>query len=360
MPDRLDVAVIGAGAGGSVALHALTQTDSVRLVGVSDLDASAAEQATRRHGVPSYVDTRSLLAETRPRAVFVCVPPAEAPDIIFTCAGRGIHIWSELPLARSLDEGLAMVRRMDEADLKFAVGTQRRFADGYRKAHELRSRIGQVFLARAHYMFNWGSELGWRGDRGTTGGGALLELGYHAIDLLTWTIGLPETVYGSQVCGHRPDLTAPDGGPLPVYDTDDSAAALLRYPQNCMGTLVTSRRSGPVSEALSLHGRDGSLTATVETCTLRSPDGDLLESTQTHASAVELHRRQAESFARSVLTDATSYECSARENLLNMAIIEAIYLSDRTGQGESPLRMLKARELDESACLKYAPARPDR
>ncbi len=353
---HLPLAVIGVGGFASQTLEAITQLSCVHIVGVSDRDPAAAERAGRQFDLPYYVDNRSLLAETHPKAVYLAVPPMAAPELIAACAERGIHVWKESPLARSLDEGLAIVRRMDEAGLKLTIGTQRRFAAGYRCAQQLLAagQLGEIFLARAHYLFNWGPELGWRADK-AGGGGALLEVGYHPIDLLVWLLGLPEDVYGLSACGSRADEPGPDGQQLPPYDTDDTAVAVMRYSDNCMATVVTTRRSGPLIEELSLHGRGGSLVASAETCVLHDPDGQLLDRTDSHASPREVFRRQAESFAHAVLTESKTYECSGRENMLNLALIEAIYLSDRTGQPESPLRLLQTRELTADYCLKYRP-----
>ena len=357
---RLPVAVIGVGAFGSEMASALKHSALVDVVGLSDLDAERVANVSAEMGVPGYHDNRSLLAETRPQAVFLCVPPMSGTELISACADRGIHVWKDLPLARNLPEGVAMVRRMEEAGLKLAVGTQRRFSVGYRRAHEARRRLGDVFLARAHYLFNWGPELGWRGDRDSAGGGALLELGYHAIDLLVWMLGMPDEVYGVSAVGNR---SVAAGAVEPVqrmYDTDDTAATIMRYISGAMASVVTTRSSGPVSEELCMHGRCGSLRADGGTCVLRDPDGNVLGHSEDDAPPVSVLRRQAEAFATAVIRDAKNYECSGRENLLNLAVIDAIYLSDRTGQMEEPHRLLEQQGLTVERCTALRPPEEQR
>ncbi len=288
--------------------------------------------------------------------MYAAVPPAAAPEILDLCARRGIHLWKELPLGRNLDEGVAFVRQAEKANIKLAVGTQRRFAPGYRRAWELRSRLGQTFLGRAHYLFNWGPELRWRGDKAAAGGGALMELGYHPIDLLVWMLGLPDEVYGVSTCGKQIPRTAPTEKAHPIYDTDDTAAALFRYGSGLMATVVTTRCSGPVSEELCLHGRGGSIVAHGESCILRDPDGSVLDNVTNEVDPLATFRRQVEAFARAVIGGGQAYECSARENLLNLAVVEAIYLSDRTAQPESPLRRLRTHSLETRDCLANCPA----
>ena len=205
-----------------------------------------------------------------------------------------------------------------------------------------------------------GSEMcirdsGWRGDRVSAGGGALLELGYHFIDLLIWMLGLPEEVYGLSAGGNRPGASPHDGEALPLYDTDDTAAALLRYGDGNMATVVTTRSSGPVSEELCLHGRGGSLEARSHFCILRDPDGNVLDRLDDEDPPQALFRRQAEAFAGAVATEAGRYECSGLENLLNLATIEAIYLAGRTGQPERPASLLATHGLSEEDCLRLRP-----
>ncbi|MFP3938152.1 MAG: Gfo/Idh/MocA family protein [Phycisphaerae bacterium] len=360
--EPLPVAVIGTGGFGENTLRALTKMDSVKIVGVSDRRGESAERAAGEARTEAFTDNRSLLAETRPAAVFLAVPPPAAGDIITACAKRGIHVWKELPLARNLGEGLEFVRRMETAESIFAVGTQRRFATGYGRARELQSWLGQLFLARAHYLFNWGPELGWRADR-SAGGGALLELGYHLVDLLVSMLGLPEEVYGSGVCGAN--CAGRSLSPTP-YDTEDTAAALLRFRDGCMGSMVTTRVSGPVSEGLSLHGSDGSVLADSETCIVRDPDGNVLDRVGNDQTApLDVFRRLAEHFVTAVRTGAKRYECSGWENLLNLAVIDALYLSERTSQPESPARLLDTHGIEAEQCLAHRPSplqqqRPDR
>ena len=353
--DPLPVAVIGAGAAGRCVLEALTASDLAEVVGVSDKDAELAREVGAISSTACYHDNRSLLAETKPAAVFITTPPAGSADLLAACAERGIHVFKELPLARNLNEGVAITHLMEKAKLKLVVGTQRRFAAGYRRAADLRAKLGQVFLARAHYMFNWGDELDWRGDKSSAGGGALLELGYHPLDLLVWMLGLPDEVYGTSRGGHRPEPTGPAGDAQPVYDTDDTAVAMLRYSDGCVGNLVVSRRCGPVSEQFSLHGKVGSVTADSETCIMRDPEGMVLDSITGEDSPASAVTRQVEAFIGAVTSGSKLFECSGRENLLNLAVIEAIYLSSQTGQPESPAALLEQHDITVSDCLELRP-----
>lgn len=354
--EKLPVAVIGLGSFGQQTLQALQASQQVEVVGLADRDPSVVEPLAGGLGIEPYTDIRSMLSQTRPKAVFLSTPPTANVELIATCAQRGIHVCKDAPLARNLTEGASMVRRMDDAGLKFVLGTPRRFMDSYRRAWESRRAIGHTFLARANYLFNWGPVVGWRGDVISAGGGALLELGYHFIDLLVWMLALPEEVYGITAVGAHRQAVATNSHYQPSNsNTDDAAAAVLRFAQGCIGSVVASRASGPVSEQLSLHGLAGSLTADSQTCLLRDPDGRMLDESSRMAGPLDCLRRQVDAFAGAVLEDAQTYQCSARENLLNMAVVEAIYLSQRTCQAESPAKILKPCGMTINDCLARTP-----
>jgi predicted dehydrogenase len=348
--DRLRAVVIGLGGVGELTLQSLLDDDGVDVVGVGDKDARVGKAFGERFSLPHYTDNRQLLVKERPAVAFLSVPPMVRPELVWACAERGVHVWMESPLGRSVEEALAMVRRMEKAGLKLSVGTQWRFAPGYRCAKEYVSELGEVFLARAHYLFNWGPRLSWRGDRESAGGGAMIDLGYHPVDLLQWVMGVPEEVYGAVAFGHRA-TELPDGEVLPVYDTDDTAAVVLRYVSGSMATVVTTRASGPISEEVTLHGRKGSLRATSENCTVRDADGNVIDHLAGEPAPREAFARQARAFVEAVRTGAEFYEASARENLLNLATIEAVYLSARTGEPERPLKMLENAGLRVADCL---------
>jgi len=355
MSEKPRAAVIGLGSAGVRTLEALRKSGRAQLVAIGDRDPALAEPIAHETGIAAYTDNRSLLAETHPDVVFLCIPPMGVPDLLATCAERGIHVWKELPLARNLAEGMEMVRLAEQANIKLAVGTQRRFADGYRLTAEALGRVGEIFLVRSEYLFNWGPQLDWRGDASSAGGGALLELGYHHVDLLIWLLGLPEEIYGFSASGHRPERLGPAGEDLPAYDTDDTALAVFRYGSQRVANLTVTRRSGPLAERCTIHGRRGSIHANSEQFRLCDPDGNLIEQTEAPPDALGPYQRQLEAFLAAVASSSRLYQCSARENLLNLAVIDAIYLSSRTFQPESPMRLLQTHELDVQKCLANRP-----
>ena len=98
----LPVAVIGVGGFGGLMIQGLLGSDLVKVVGVSDKDASEAQKVGQSANVPYFSDNRSLLAEARPQAVYLAVPPPASAELIPVCAERGIHVWKAPPLGATL------------------------------------------------------------------------------------------------------------------------------------------------------------------------------------------------------------------------------------------------------------------
>jgi predicted dehydrogenase len=352
----LRAALIGAGGFGTHALQALRGSRLVELAGLSDRDPRVAEAAAAEAACPGYTDHRRLLAETAAQAVFLAVPPGPAIELVRLAAQRGVHVWRQVPVARSLPEAVELCQLMDRCGRKFAVGTQRRFMSGYRRARDMLDRLGEVYLTQAHYQFDFGPSLGWRGDR-SAGGGALVELGYHMFDLLLWLLGLPETVYTIAGTGQR----APGREDLPVYDSDDTAVAVFRCAGKAATTVTVSRCFRPVSEGVTLYGAAGVLSAGPEQCELRDRQGTVLESFRQEETLAVVFTRMIDSFARAAAEDAARYECSGWENLPAMAAVDAAYLSDQTGQPESPGELLAHYNVtahDTSKCTPTEDVRP--
>lgn len=365
----LRIALVGAGDLGGKCLDALADVPSLQLVGVADR-SPAGKQAAASAGVEFFSDHRQLLGQLRPDVLLVATPPGATVDLVRLAAQQNVHVVKGAPLARTLDEAAEMVGAMAGTGRGFAVLTPRRFNASYRALIGRRQRMGRLFLGRAHHVLNWGLEFGWRSDKASAGGGVLLEAGYQMIDLLVWAMGLPEEVYAVTGRHGRPHMVEAGGEveSLGIYDTDDSAVVVLRH-ADAAGTVTASWVTSPPGEELLLHGQQGSGQASATRCVFRDDGGTVLEAIDSDdrpASALaEQLRGLAEAFLKA---DAASdseqlnrcpCESSAREHLLTMAVVEAAYLSDRTGQPEDPRHLLEARGYPPATCLADRPADPD-
>ena len=369
----LRLALIGAGDLGekcAEALGAATVAESWRLIAVADRDGAAAGRIAPPD-TPTFTDTRRLVNELKPDAVLLATPPAAAAETVRLAAACGAHVIKAAPLARTLEEAVEMVRAMSAAQRVFAILSPRRFSASYRALIDRRDELGRLFLGRAEQVLNWQTGFGWRGDRQSAGGGALLEAGYDMLDLLVAAMGPPEDIFCVTGRQGRPHMIESDGEvkPLGVYDTDDTAVVVGRGADGAAATAVTSWVTSPTAESLSLHGQSGSAVATPTGCVFRDADGQLVNRVKGDDRPVPAIARQLTALAAALAAagDAPAkyeykykYESSAREHLLTMAVVEAAYLSDRTGHSENALHLLGTHDLTVEDCLADRPLRPAR
>ena len=338
--------LIGAGGFGAHTLEALGRCKLLKLAGVADRDPSTAAQAAAQAQCPAYTDNRRALVEPHPDVVFLTLPPVAAAEAIRLAAERHVHVWTGAPLARDLPEAVEMCRQTSAAGIKLALATQRRLCSNYRRAKELASRLGEMYLLEAQYLFNWGGPLGWRGSP-AAGGGAMLQLGYHMFELVIHLLGLPETIYCITGTGQRSGGQTDQG----LYDTDDTATAILRYTAQTTATVTVSRCFSPVSDRLSIYGQAGSIVVSPARCVLRDRDGAVDEAFEQEEPPAAALGRGIDAFARAIIENKDTYECSGWEALLTMAAMEAAYLSARTAQPESPAALLAGYDVTVADCL---------
>ena len=347
----LRAVLIGAGGFGAHTLEALARSKLLKIAAVADRDASAAAEAAARAQCPAYTDNRRALVEPHPDVAFLALPPLAAAEGVRLAAERGVHVWTGPPLARDLAQAVAMCRRTRAGGAKLAVGTQRRFSSIFRRARELAGRLEEIYLVEAQYLFNWGGPLGWRGSV-AAGGGAMCQLGCHMLELIIDLLGLPETVYCITGTGQRSRGQSDQG----LYDTDDTATAMLRYTGQATATVTVSRRFSPVSDRLTIFGQAGSIVVSPTRCVLRDRDGAVEESFERQEPPAAVLGRGIDAFARAVMENSDTYECSGWEYLLTMAAVEAAYLSSRTVQPESPAGLLSGYDVTVADCLELIPA----
>jgi len=279
MPDDLRIGFVGAGnvnfGGGEGPWdHAsrLERIGGVTVVGVADPDTERADRrlAARRAGPAAglyadagvYPDCRRMLAEARPDAVFVGVPPdahasTDPPrDIEIACADAGVHMFLEKPLGCAPPEALAPVAEaMDRgarAGLIVSVGYMFRYSRAVERMREILSDCPggpRVVLARYDCAYSRIASYVWWDLRGT--GGPIIEQATHFCDLARYLAGDadPGSVLGVNIGGAEPAgrlLDVPVDPAGKTYEQDVPAefripratAAVWRFESGALGSLT--------------------------------------------------------------------------------------------------------------------------
>ena len=192
--------LIGAGTMGRRHLQALSQDHRVELVGVADAVAEAATTAAASVGAQPCRDLAALAA-LGIDAVFVTLPNVYHGPVVLDALTRGLHVFSEKPMATTLEEGRQIRDQVRRAGRVYQIGFNRRWAPAYRF---LRQHVDAGFTPfSAHVKINDGDMLtpSWYTNVAISGG-FMYDTAVHLFDMIAWLIGPIESVaaLGRQSC----------------------------------------------------------------------------------------------------------------------------------------------------------------
>ncbi|MGJ0203314.1 Gfo/Idh/MocA family protein [Leucobacter sp. gxy201] len=266
MTQTIRVAVVGAGFAGQA--HAFgyrnaAMADSlagvrVELDTIVDPNTALAEEIAARYGFArTAASVDDILSDPSIDAVSVALPNFVYRDVLARIIESGKHVFAEKPLGVSAAEAEELAAVAQRHDVVAAVGfsyrhipalaaTRRAVAEG---------RIGTPTFARAHYYADYALDPRgahtWRFDQQRSGGGAIIDLGSHAIDALAHILGPISEVSASLLdtrITERPIATGGIGHTQTVSDTetapvtnDDTALLTVRFASGAVGSLQISR-----------------------------------------------------------------------------------------------------------------------
>jgi len=184
------------------------------------------------------------------------------------------------------------------------------------------------------------AETRWLNDPNMAGGGVLLHNCYDLIDELLLCFGLPQKVYALTI------NQAPDRQQR-MSLTEDTAIVTMQFTDSLIAQICASRTLGPARRHLRVHGKQQHLTATEEEVVLYDNSGNLLEQKAYIADDLSSQKRMMENLAAAFQKPDTCDLYPAHGfDLKTMAVIEAAYLSTRTGMAEDPGRILQLADVD--------------
>jgi len=231
----------------------ITKADNVRLTAVMDLDVSGAREIAKIYKVNKcYSKVEELINDKEVQAVYLAVPTHLHLPIAIKAARAGKHVLVEKPMAMNPAECLRMIKECKKNRVKLMTGLFMRFHVYHQKMKELidAGLIGKPVLARAQ-LSCWYPEIpgAWRQNKILGGGGSLIDMGMHCIDLLR------------MLMGEITEVSAFTANSAFKYKVEDNAAVILRFKSNALAMVdssfcVTDSSSHNVLE---LYGQKGAV-----------------------------------------------------------------------------------------------------
>lgn len=333
---KYKISVIGLGKQ-SVEDHipSILESDLCELISLCDTDQNKVTQIAQEFKVEGFRDIEELIKYDKPDIAVIAIPHSDYFDVIKKLASAKIHILKEKPFSISINEALKIHELVSQNNVHLQISVQRRYHPIYVAFFQLIKRIGRVYSIEARYVMNIKNlDSGWRSKKFLAGGGALIDMGYHFVDLIIWYFGMPDEIFARTALGNKEGQ---------FYDVEDLASINFIYNRedqtNVIGNFLVSRVYPIKEESITVIGTKGSIQ--IDRGVIRRLDNqggvqeELMRLDKWSSAFVE----QLDSFIQFI--DNPKDESSPYvKHFEHIAVIEAAYISAKSHQNTFPKRLI--------------------
>lgn len=241
--EKIKVGIIGTGNISGAHMNGYKALgDRVEVVAACDIDAEKLARYAAKHGIPrTYTDYNEMMAKEQLDCVSVTTWNAAHKGAAIAAMRGGANVLCEKPMAMNAAEAQEMLDVSRETGKLLQIGFVRRFGRDADTIRQLSAAgtMGDVYYAKATYLRRNGCPGGWFGDKSYSGGGPLIDLGVHVIDLTRYLAGNPQPVsafgvtYSNLGCNRAAGVVSewdsPESASKYQYTVEDFASAMIRF-----------------------------------------------------------------------------------------------------------------------------------
>lgn len=347
MAEKIKVGIIGTGGISHVHMAGYKALPNLAdVTAVCDIDEEKVKAYAAQYNVPRwYTDCAVMMEKEALDAVSVCTWNSAHKIATVTALKGGANVICEKPMAMNQAEALEMEAAAKETGKLLMIGFVRRYgndADILKKFIDAGS-MGDIYYAKATYLRRNGCPGGWFGDKSYSGGGPLIDLGVHVMDLVRYLGGRPKPTSAYGVTYNNLGYNRVNGGQSWIstssgeykYTVEDFASALIRFDngltlaveasfnlniKNDMGNieLFGTKAGASISPQIEFYTDMNGMFVNLQ------PSGD------SSLSFNGLFEREIAHFVDCVI-NKTECRSPARDGVVLMQMIDAIYESAKTG-----------------------------
>lgn len=335
-------------------VHARNAVDvGGKVVAGVDVADSARTEFESEFDVPTYEDVGTLLAEETLDGLVITAPNRYHEPMAVQALDEGCHVLVEKPLAHSLESAERIAEAAGRSSAFCMVGFHSRFSPAAKatRAYRDAGKFGDISHVEATYVRRRGipSPGSWFTSGELSGGGSLIDVGVHVVDLSMHLLDFPEVSEVTGVArtnfGPRDDYADPDGfsadwdASNDRFDVDDSVSALVRFENGASLSLeVAWATNRPPANELVVRGTEAGAQFELE--------GEVVELYESsnlgvdHYVTSELdarggpdgHVAEMDHFVGAVASDTPPSMNTVEQGLAVQQVIDAIYRSSESGE----------------------------
>ncbi|MGO0063419.1 Gfo/Idh/MocA family protein [Brevibacillus fluminis] len=340
------IGIIGAGSISEAHLEAMKGDSRAEVMAIADISEEQGASRAEQYRIPQvFTDYGEMLKLADIDAVIVCVPNYLHIEATKSALAAGKHVLCEKPMAMNVAQAEEMIAAARQADKILMVAQNNRFRSDTQYVKQMleEGKLGEVYHAKAGWVRRngipgWGS---WFTRKDLAGGGPLIDIGVHMLDVALWLVGHPKpvSVLGqtyAQFGPHKRGLSEwgrkDESG---YFDVEDMAVAMITFENGFTLTLDASWASHIKEENvfLDLYGKEGgtSLRLMDQQFAYYHELNGAAATTEIQPNPVKERVQLFRNFLDSVEGTATPL-CTPEQALYINRLIEAIYLSAQTGE----------------------------
>ena len=338
---KIRVGIVGAG--GIAKHHAwgYQKHPQAEIVAVCDSMKDRADAFAKEMSIPEvYSDYKKLMKRDDIDAISICLPNFLHGPVALAALNSGKHVLVEKPLANTVKDGEKMVAASKKNKKYLMVAFHNRFRSDtqvLKKAIE-GGALGNIYYAKTAYLRRvgipaWGK---WFCTKSQSGGGPLIDIGVHVLDLTLFLMGFPKpkSVSASAYQEFGPRGLGFWGNPCKI-DVEDLGAGFIKFTNGaslfleCSWALNMERDS---ESFVKLYGTEGG--ATLEPPMIYSNKNNQLTDTKLHFSpqpSGEPYLLEVSHFVDCILQKKTPIS-TGEQGLVSLKILDAMYRSAKTGK----------------------------
>ncbi|OZU88335.1 oxidoreductase [Virgibacillus indicus] len=265
---NINVALVGAGAIAETHLVNLSSSSQVKITSIVDIDLERAKQISANNNIKHYfTDINEMTSNVKVDAVIICTPNQTHIPIAKIAADQGIHVFMEKPIGTNLKEVQEYLKLAETKNVITMIGMTHRFRSdaAILKEYADRNAFGNIYYAKAKLFRRRGTPKGWFTNKALSGGGAMMDIGVHVLDLAWWLLGKPkvDSITGHTLTGlgkydtkqvsswesKNKRLNAND-----LFDVEDFGAAWIRFKNKTVLSLeVAWAMNGEQDDGISIE-----------------------------------------------------------------------------------------------------------
>ena len=238
---KVRVGVIGAGGMAVNHIQAYVSNPAVEVIALCDKNIHNAENRARDFGIKTvYDDYRKLILREDIDAVNIVTPNFTHSEFTIAALDAGKHVLCEKPPGMNAEDAIRMVDTAKKNGKLLMFGFNGRFSEKiqYLKEFSQAGSFGEIYYIKTGYIRRCGNPGGWFATKELSGGGPLIDLGVHMIDIALYLMGNPEPEYvfasTFNKFGKRSNLKGIDwyktaNYEMGKFDTEDLAAAMVKF-----------------------------------------------------------------------------------------------------------------------------------